>query len=67
MAMSAVDITPDAIKWHQDRNRHKVMPLLPLHIEIKYANVIDQNCKGPISQVGGGLAQDLVKHCAVGF
>lgn len=42
-------------------------PLLPLNIKVQDAYVINQYRKRPISQVSGGLAQDLVKHCAVSF
>lgn len=40
---------------------------LPLNIEVEDPNVINQDCKGSISQVSGGLSQDLVQHSAVGF
>ena len=41
--------------------------LLSLDVEVKDADVVDQHCKRPVGQVSGGLAQDLVKHCAVSF
>lgn len=44
-----------------------VSPLLPLNVKVQDAYVVNQHSKRAISQVSGGLAQDLVKHCAVSF